>query len=404
MHAFRRFEDSSRLIQYIDRILAKVSTEEGDEYRVRWNNYTEQQATMVPRTLLSRAVQNPSTFFSDIDEKLLNGETPVVSIRMDAPPSAWRWRCAWMHLTAPRSISGYQNRHLKLSDSASYFIHTVLGLGLANDREDNSDNMGVQGQAIREEYNRSQDHNSGMPRKLSNGVMALLDGTKQPGLGVLPKTPVNYDKVTDVRPPDSGIETNPYEILLSTSGGQYVEVSNLASYLGTGVHVASAVKIKESNEFVGDGFSDYTENFDTLRRYVSTLPPLCRSLGNTMVISMGDTSLVSSVETMMHWCFGLVKNDRFVVTRADATGVDNSLNTVCVHEFKTKWTTSIARAQNFLQKPLPRDLRQALLNCIMMAHARSVPQPWTMISSRIHYVKPKSTTPESAARTTRHTV
>ena len=114
---------------------------------------------------------------------------------------------------------------------------------------------------------------------------------------------------------------NPYEILLSTSGGQYVEVSNLASYLGkpsfdsnvpdflysradflpkgTGVHIASAVSIKDNNNKVGDGFSDNSENFDALRAYVTTLPALCLSLGNTMVKSVGDPSTISCVETMM---------------------------------------------------------------------------------------------------------
>jgi len=99
-----------------------------------------------------------------------------------------------------------------------------------------------------------------------------------------------------------------------------------------------------------------------------------------------------------------VKDDRFVVTRADATGVEDDIDAICVHEFKTKWTTSVARAQNFRERPLPRDLRQALLNCIMMAHARGTPKPWSMIVSRIHYVKPKTIDPQSDAETTRHTM
>ena len=52
----------------------------------------------------------------------------------------------------------------------------------------------------------------------------------------------------------------------------------------------------------------------------------------------------------------------------------------------------------------PRDLRQSLLNCIMLAHARSAPEPWEMISTRLHYVKPKTVTPASEAKTIRHTV
>ena len=39
-------------------------------------------------------------------------------------------------------------------------------------------------------------------------------------------------KETSERDRNQANVPNPYEILLSTSGGQYVEVSNLASYLG----------------------------------------------------------------------------------------------------------------------------------------------------------------------------
>ena len=67
----------------------------------------------------------------------------------------------------------------------------------------------------------------------------------------MPKTPSDYDvsalnvvttffwatddkqqKETSERDRNQANVPNPYEILLSTSGGQYVEVSNLASYLG----------------------------------------------------------------------------------------------------------------------------------------------------------------------------
>ena len=59
--------------------------------------------------------------------------------------------------------------------ATSYNLHTCdAGLGISGDREDTSDEMGVQGQAIRDEYDRATDHNAGMPRCLSNGVMALL--------------------------------------------------------------------------------------------------------------------------------------------------------------------------------------------------------------------------------------
>lgn len=47
-------------------------------------------------------------------------------------------------------------------------------------------------------------------------------------------------------------------------------------------------------------------------------------------------------------------NSLTLQTRADATGVADDLNTMCVHEFKTKWTTSDAKAQDFFKRPLPR--------------------------------------------------
>ena len=100
--------------------------------------------------------------------------------------------------------------------AARDILHTChAGLGVSGDREDTSDEMGVQGQAVRDEYDRATDHNAGMPRCLSSGVMALLyvplrilsyiyfevlltlnfprDGTKIPGLGRLPQTPSDYD-------------------------------------------------------------------------------------------------------------------------------------------------------------------------------------------------------------------
>ena len=180
----------------------------------------------------------------------------------------------------------------------SVFIHTILGLGTGETREDLTD-AALNGQDIRDEYNRSQDHNSGMPRSLCSGIMALLDGPKTRQVGRVPIMPKSYNHTTDNMLPNTSTQTNPYEILLSTSGGQYVEVSTLASYLGTGVHISAAVNIKSQNENVGDGFSDNSGDFQSLRDYVATVPPLCRSLGTTMVDSVGNPNTISSVETMM---------------------------------------------------------------------------------------------------------
>ena len=121
---------------------------------------------------------------------------------------------------------------------------------------------------------------------------------------------------------------------------------------------------------------------------------------------MGSAQGVRGVETMMHWCFGLTKKDNFVVTRADATGmVDfNGIDTIGVHEFKTKWTVSNTKAFAFKKKPLPRDLKQSLLNCLMLAHMRGAPDPWNNIVTKLHYVKPKTEIPDSSALSVVHTV
>ena len=73
---------------------------------------------------------------------------------------------------------------------------------------------------------------------------------------------------------------------------------------------------------------------------------------------MGDVQGIRGVETMMHWCFGLTKKDRFVVTRADATGMITvqGQKVMGIHEFKTKWTVSENKAAAFKKKPLPRDM------------------------------------------------
>ena len=78
---------------------------------------------MVTKQQLGQKVSNPAEFFDEIDAQLEDGESPTVNLAMDAPPryvencvwvvwlsltckqlSAWRWRCAWMHLAAPRAI------------------------------------------------------------------------------------------------------------------------------------------------------------------------------------------------------------------------------------------------------------------------------------------------------------
>ena len=392
----------------IEKVLAKLSDDAGTQYRVQWAGFDVTQATVVSQEEMAKEVTTTPTraFFDDLDEKLDNGETPTINLAMSNPPSAWRWRAAWMHLVAPRDINGFENGHLKLSNSCSYLIHKIIGLGLTSTREDNTDDLGVEGpQATRQDYNTALDHNAGMPRSLSFGLHSLLDGGRIPrGLGI-PRMPAKYDRTTVPGTPNPATESNPYEILLSTSGGQYVEVDTLAKYLGTGVHVASAVEIKDGNPAVGDGFSVNDANFQRLRDYVGTLPSLCKSLGKTMVATMGGPMRADGVETMLHWCFGLTRKDNFVVTRADAIGAfsyDDGAR-MGVYEFKTKWTVSEDKAQKFKDKPLPRDMKQSLLNGLMLALARGAEKPWEDMALQIIYVKPKTNEPASDAATASHT-
>ena len=53
---------------------------------MQWQNFSEDQTTVVSKAVLSRAVPNPGDFFTDIDDRLSNGEKPTVTISMDSPP------------------------------------------------------------------------------------------------------------------------------------------------------------------------------------------------------------------------------------------------------------------------------------------------------------------------------
>ena len=112
------FTNSHCCGQVIDKILSRVAVGGGIfEYKVRWAGFISSQGTLVQRSVIRKSVDSDEAM-DGIDQRLLNGETIDVSITMDSPPSAWRWRCAWMHLVTPRCINGYENGHLKLSDTA----------------------------------------------------------------------------------------------------------------------------------------------------------------------------------------------------------------------------------------------------------------------------------------------
>lgn len=389
----------------INKILSRTETTTGVEYLVQWAGFSRAQATLVTKEALFAEVARPRRFFRELDETLQSGDdydASIDKIDMGAPPSAWRWRCAWMHLVAPRDVNGFQNKHLKLSDRCGYFLHNIVAPGMAARREDDADDTGTEGEAAtRRDYNTSSDHNSGMPRCLSFGIQALLDGGKPPGVGTIPQLPSMYTPLgTTETAANESTAPNPYELLLSTSGGQHVELSTLSSYLGTGVHVASAVAIKNAKQSVGDGFSGPNDNLAKLRTYVGTLPRLCRDLADTTVTNLADSGGIQSVETVLHWSFGLTKDDKFVVTRADATGVSGSR--MVVHEFKSKWTVSDNRALDFKKKPLPRDLRQTVLNGLMLALVRGATVPDEDIELHVHYIKPRTTDPASEPASVTH--
>ena len=77
-------------------------------------------------------------------------------------------------------------------------------------------------------------------------------------------------------------------------------------------------------------------------------------------------------------------NSLMLQTRADATGVADDLNTMCVHEFKTKWTTSDAKAQDFIKRPLPRCEAQ-LWHCLRLNTDRHVSQGPPPIAFKLHH-------------------
>ena len=203
----------------IQKIVSKVTDDSGDQYRVQWLNFSDAQSTLVTKEALRQEVRNSNQFFANVDESLEAGNPVDVNISMTEPPSSWKWRCSWLHLMAPRGVCGFENKHLKLSDRSSYFVHTVIGLGVASTREDESDDLGVEGpEATRQDYNSATDHNSGHPRCISYGLHSLLDGGRIPRVLQVPRMPPKYEQVTETKQPNSGQEDNPYEILLCTSG------------------------------------------------------------------------------------------------------------------------------------------------------------------------------------------
>jgi len=141
---------------------------------------------------------------------------------------------------------------------------------------------------------------------------------------------------------------NPFSEFKAAAGGQGVELSTLASYLGSSAHlVAAATALQQQPQLptalVGDRAA--------LQRYVAHLPPITRAVGTAL---MGDLHPVA-VEFPVY--FGMLAADNaFVYSRIDAL-TKGSGDGVELFEFKTKWGSSRAHERHALHG----DLRQAVL-------------------------------------------
>ena len=72
--------------------------------------------------------------------------------------------------------------------------------------------------------------------------------------------------------------------MLNTKSGQLVELANLASYLGSSVHISACVKVLQQDpngDLIGDGFAKGKR--EEVRNYESTVPRLCTSIGSNFI-------------------------------------------------------------------------------------------------------------------------
>jgi len=164
-------------------------------------------------------------------------------------------------------------------------------------------------------------------------------------LGPPPTTP--QGQITH-SPVGGQVYPNPFSEFKAAAAGQGVELSTLASYLGSSAHlVAASMALQRQPQLptalVGDRAA--------LQRYVAQLPPITRAVGAAL---MGDLHPIA-VEFPVY--FGMLAADNaFVYSRIDAL-VGGSDGSVELYEFKTKWGTSRAHER----RALHGDLRQAVL-------------------------------------------
>ena len=73
-------------------------------------------------------------------------------------------------------------------------------------------------------------------------------------------------------------------LILNTKSGQLVELANLASYLGSSVHISACVTVLQrdpNGDLIGDGFAKGKR--EEVRDYESTVPELCTSIGFNLI-------------------------------------------------------------------------------------------------------------------------
>ena len=282
------------------------------------------------------------------------------------------------------------------------------GMVVSNDDNGDSDEV------VFLDYAVELDSCSAHPKYLSRGIKSLLDNTEQQvskyrGSTRMVKVPPSNTKTQPFALPAN--TRNPYTLvsapcmhalyvvmkgspllqMLSAKLGQQVELANLASYLGSSVHLSvSTLLIDGANDDspIGDGFTDvvnpqggvFVSALGQIKGYLRTTPNICKVLGKAINDELpGDD--MKAVELTQAWPFGLNNKGMFVVTRSDAVSFSDS-GGYTVHEHKTKWSPF---KRTYSDKPLPRDAKQVLLNACMLAMTTTVSNPLDSLMCKCHY-------------------
>ena len=153
---------------------------------------------------------------------------------------------------------------------------------------------------------------------------------------------------------------NPYELMLNTKSGQLVELANLASYLGSSVHIQACsellTQLDTTQRVIGDGFARNSRR--QVRQYCTTVPEICQLYGRSVFNNLPQ-SRCKAVELTQLWPFGLANHKKFINTRADMLFLSSDTGYKVV-ELKTKWSPN-EQAQSYTSRPLPRDVKQVCI-------------------------------------------